>query len=214
LIPVDLFRRLSGWEILVEVGLVQVTEEGAYCCGARERWAFLTARSEAGKASVTTRRAKFGTAVPFGAPNRTKSKQTPNSAEQTPNSAEQTPNSAEPSSSSLFPSLLLTKKAEGERGVWGENPTTIYFLNPPGKWNEATDEATKTWITVYPHVNVEAELRHAAEWLKADWPKRAKKNWHRFLVAWLKRAEDDATGRRGREPTPQARANWPKGPRW
>ncbi len=44
----------------------------------------------------------------------------------------------------------------------------------------------------YPHVKIEQALKQAALWLDADWPKRKKVRWERFLTNWFAKAERDA----------------------
>ena len=43
----------------------------------------------------------------------------------------------------------------------------------------------------YPHVKLEQAMKQAALWLDADWPKRKKKKWERFLLNWFGKAERD-----------------------
>ena len=52
------------------------------------------------------------------------------------------------------------------------------------------------WQTAYPKANIGAEIRRAAEWAKANPPKR---NWRRFLVNWFMRAERHGDANIGRE---------------
>src|SRR3990167_3210429 len=43
----------------------------------------------------------------------------------------------------------------------------------------------------YPHVKLEQAMKQAALWLDADWPKRKKIKWERFLLNWFHKAERD-----------------------
>lgn len=45
------------------------------------------------------------------------------------------------------------------------------------------------WQAAYPAISIDTEIRAAFEWTVAN-PKNLKSNWTRFLVAWLKRAQD------------------------
>jgi hypothetical protein len=45
------------------------------------------------------------------------------------------------------------------------------------------------WKAAYPACNIEIELAKAAEYMAAN-PKKAKKNWQRFLVNWLARCQE------------------------
>ena len=51
------------------------------------------------------------------------------------------------------------------------------------------------WLTrcreAYPHVKLDQAMKQAALWLDADWPKRAKKKYERFLLNWFSKAERD-----------------------
>lgn len=47
---------------------------------------------------------------------------------------------------------------------------------------------TAKWAATYPGVNIENEIAKAAEWAAAN-PRKAKKDWRRFLVNWLSNAE-------------------------
>lgn len=51
-----------------------------------------------------------------------------------------------------------------------------------GKWSEA-----------YPAVNIQAEIKRAALWLKTN-PKKKKKNYERFLTNWLSRKQERGGG--------------------
>ena len=41
-------------------------------------------------------------------------------------------------------------------------------------------------------MKLEQAMKQAALWLDADWPKRRKKQWERFLLNWFGKAERDA----------------------
>jgi hypothetical protein len=55
------------------------------------------------------------------------------------------------------------------------------------------------WSSAYPHLDVEAELRKARQWLIDNPPKRKTlRGMPRFLNGWLSRAQDSGRGvRRG-----------------
>lgn len=73
LIPIGLAEQLPNYSDLVRVGFAIPKDDGVYCCGAKERWGFLIARSEAGKAgglkSAQVRLEKYGTSIPNNASN-------------------------------------------------------------------------------------------------------------------------------------------------
>lgn len=64
-------------------------------------------------------------------------------------------------------------------------------LSAEGEWMNLTKEKMLFWENAYPAVNVAMEIRQAAAWILAN-PKRRKSNYDRFLVNWLKRAQDKA----------------------
>ncbi len=50
------------------------------------------------------------------------------------------------------------------------------------------DQQLLKWKEAYPKTDVESEIRKAAVWAAAN-PKKAKKNWARFMNSWLAKAE-------------------------
>lgn len=94
LIPKAIFDLLPHSSELVRHSFGVCSENGVYCVGARERWGFLLARSEAGKRSAMARNQKYGSPIPInGSNNRTNAEQKPNKTEHSSSSS---------SSSSLF----------------------------------------------------------------------------------------------------------------
>ncbi|MBE3040565.1 MAG: hypothetical protein IMZ62_17340 [Chloroflexi bacterium] len=53
-----------------------------------------------------------------------------------------------------------------------------------------TDADKVTWKAAYPGIDITAEVHKAIAWLMADWPRRKKSQWRRFLTGWLSRAQD------------------------
>ncbi len=81
---------------------------------------------------------------------------------------------------------------------------------PQVAWDEragftVSDELLARWDEAYPAVEVRHEIRKAHEWVMADYPRRRKVRWQRFLVNWLARAQDRGGSRRGREETLEER---------
>lgn len=60
-----------------------------------------------------------------------------------------------------------------------------------GKFHFEDESIFEAWGAAYPRVNVKAEVRKAEAWAAAN-PAKAKKNWKRFLVNWLSRAQSKA----------------------
>ena len=50
------------------------------------------------------------------------------------------------------------------------------------------------WTLAYPALNIEGELRRAAQWLAAN-PERRKKNYRRFIINWLARGQQTASAK-------------------
>ncbi len=57
-------------------------------------------------------------------------------------------------------------------------------------WSGITDSDRSEWAAAYPVASLGEELARASAWLRAN-PRRAtKRNWRRFIVNWLGRAQD------------------------
>lgn len=54
-----------------------------------------------------------------------------------------------------------------------------------------TDQQLLKWKEAYPKTDVESEIKKAAVWAAAN-PKKAKKNWARFMNSWLAKAEQSS----------------------
>lgn len=67
----------------------------------------------------------------------------------------------------------------------------ITFKRESARFDNITKDELARWRTAYPKVNVDGEILRAAEWAKTHPPKR---QWRRFLVGWLSRAQERAGG--------------------
>lgn len=65
----------------------------------------------------------------------------------------------------------------------------IQFSFGDRKFQGITEIDIKQWSEAYPAVDVEIEIKQAAEWLLAN-PAKRKINYRRFLVNWFKRSQD------------------------
>ncbi len=65
---------------------------------------------------------------------------------------------------------------------------SIIFSFENKTFEQITPEQIERWSAAYPAVNVEDELRRAAEWILAN-PNKRKSNWARFINNWLSRAQ-------------------------
>lgn len=60
------------------------------------------------------------------------------------------------------------------------------------EWINLGDDLRSAWTTDYPGIDVDAELRKARAWVRADPAKRRKSNWTKFVSGWFSRAQDKA----------------------
>ncbi len=61
-----------------------------------------------------------------------------------------------------------------------------------------TDEEIRRWNQIYGQIDVTREMYKMDEWLAAN-PARSKKNYKRFIVNWLAKAQRDAEAIETRE---------------
>ena len=64
----------------------------------------------------------------------------------------------------------------------------IYWDNG---WHNVTDDHKRQWRKAFRRVNITAELEVMNQWLWAN-PARRKKNYARFIISWLGRAQEVA----------------------
>lgn len=69
----------------------------------------------------------------------------------------------------------------------GSSSSILYSLES----FEVPETLLENWKQAFPAVNVSQEVQKAHAWAAAN-PKNAKKNWQRFLVNWLGRAQERA----------------------
>ena len=67
---------------------------------------------------------------------------------------------------------------------------SMYYNFTESIWYGINDEQVALWEDAYPAVDIELELRQMGEWCKSNGARGRKKNWKRFIVNWLKRAQD------------------------
>lgn len=56
-------------------------------------------------------------------------------------------------------------------------------------WTGISDKDREAWTKAYPACDIDRQVAAAAEWAKAN-PRKAKKNWRRFIVNWLSRKQE------------------------
>jgi hypothetical protein len=83
---------------------------------------------------------------------------------------------------------------------------TLEFV-PPGVWEGITEEIMTSWSKAYPACDIRIELAKAAQYVIAN-PNKRKKNWYRFLVNWLGRAQERGGTFRGFDGKPTPTMSW------
>jgi len=68
-------------------------------------------------------------------------------------------------------------------------PSAIYFSFEDEKFHNITKKQIQLWKDAYPAVDISTEIRRAAAWMAAN-PAKKKKQWKRFLMGWLSRAQE------------------------
>lgn len=100
-------------------------------------------------------------------------------------------------SSSILPQGNYTITSQSDRKLPAGNfptvrhdkPSPIWYDFEERKWQNILTVDWEQWAKTYPACNIEAELNKMATWLLAN-PKKAKKDYKRFIVNWLTRAQD------------------------
>jgi len=69
------------------------------------------------------------------------------------------------------------------------------------RWVGITDTNRELWSRAYPALDLESELAGAMAWVLAN-PvlTKRRRDWPRFLVGWLKRAQNDRAYRSPEQP--------------
>ena len=203
LIPDEAATHLPNFIELEKAGFVVKKvlggQFGWYCKGAKDRWGFLTARSEAnranGRRSAEARREKYGTAQPSNKPERND-----DSFEQYPERNSEPPNLSgsgsgsgsgsdlvlfeEESNSSLRSELLpqRPKVRSGALPVFESDEICVQMLST------VTHRAQEAWLKTYPDTDwLGHELRKAYAWIESN-PNRAPKLVAKFMANWFSRA--------------------------
>jgi hypothetical protein len=61
------------------------------------------------------------------------------------------------------------------------------------------------WREAFPACDLGIELAQAHSWVMAKWPERRKTDWHRFVVGWLTRAQNQGGTRGAPRAVPQTK---------
>ena len=77
----------------------------------------------------------------------------------------------------------------------------------PGEWIGILETDKARWRKSYPAVDLDIELNRAADWIASN-PKKKKKNYARFISAWLSRCQEKGGNGDGRKVAPGAPRAW------
>lgn len=75
-----------------------------------------------------------------------------------------------------------------------ESPPSIALNRDSWTWTGITDADRTAWASAYPAVNLDSEIAAAAQWCRTAGAKGYKSRYDRFIVGWLKRAQDKGGG--------------------
>jgi hypothetical protein len=81
------------------------------------------------------------------------------------------------------------KEKDSSSGKRVREKPKVEFSFDTGLFRGISDEQVSRWCDAYPALEIEVELAKAAAWLQAN-PAKRKKNYQRFLVNWLGRAQE------------------------
>jgi hypothetical protein len=76
------------------------------------------------------------------------------------------------------------------------SPQQVLWASQTG-WQGITAPDRSEWRSAFPAVDIDAELAASGLWLKANPHKAKRTNWRKFIVGWLKNAQDKGGTRRG-----------------
>ena len=70
-----------------------------------------------------------------------------------------------------------------------ETAVSVPTIHWDNGWHNITDDHRKQWRKAFPKVRIDAELEVMNQWLWAN-PARRKKNYPRFIISWMQRAQE------------------------
>jgi uncharacterized protein YdaU (DUF1376 family) len=86
---------------------------------------------------------------------------------------------------------MLNSKTENNKTESTTRRQKITWSESSG-WIGIDDDQMSMWSTAYPNTNVEGELAKMSTWLDAN-PSKRKKQYKRFINAWLNRSNEKGT---------------------
>lgn len=72
----------------------------------------------------------------------------------------------------------------------------LFFNFETWQFEGISPEDRKDWSAMYPHVDLDLEIKKASQWLKANPSKSGKKLWRKFLTGWFTRTNDSAENKK------------------
>lgn len=82
-------------------------------------------------------------------------------------------------------------RTSGDEPVMNRSCTVRISFNPEAKTFQGISESDiAIWAAAYPACDIHVELNKMVAWLLADWPRRKKSAWKRFIQGWLNRGQD------------------------
>lgn len=165
---------------VISAGFGEEREGGVYVRGSREKFAWLQKKRDAGR---------IGGKISSQRPRNDLGHLTPITSQAEPSTclgvSQAKPKHTQPSYSSSS-SYSYSKRKKLLVPTAGK-----IQLSAEGDWSPEVSDRIQKWKDSFPGIDVEAELKKAAVWARAN-PKNKKSNWERFLVNWLNRTQDRA----------------------
>jgi len=92
--------------------------------------------------------------------------------------------------------IRKNKKEKEEQNVAQSAPPlrtkkeNIFFNFETWQFEGISLEDRKDWSAMYPHIDLDLEIKKASQWLKANPSKSGKKLWRKYLTGWFGRTNE------------------------
>jgi len=100
-------------------------------------------------------------------------------------------------SSFLLPPSPLPSPVASPAGAG--SPQQVVWASQTG-WQGITPADRSEWRSAFPAVDIDAELTSSGLWLKTNPPKATRTNWRKFILSWLRNAQDRGGTRKASGP--------------
>lgn len=84
----------------------------------------------------------------------------------------------------------ISNKEEAQPAAQLRSKDSLSFNFQTWKFEGISEDDMANWKIAYPHVELQAEIIKATEWLKSHPNKSNKSLWRKFLTGWFERAND------------------------